>query len=375
MSKIKIAAIGGDFIGPEVVNEGIKVLHKIETIYNFNFEILQLDGGGQYYLNHGIEWPEGSIDVCKSADAILFGAIGHPKSFLPDGNIAGANIILGLRLGLDLFANIRPTKLFPGVDHFISNKRTKMWKPDNVNFVIIRENTEGFYSSVLTNRTKVTKETTEVTDKRVITRMKSKRICEIAFQYLMNQANQHYMRKVTAIHKANLLPGCKLFMDEFYSVASKFPSIKVNDILVDSFSQDILKSPEKYSVCVTTNIFGDILTDMVSVMSGGMGMAPSGQINGWKQDSYGLFEPVHGSAPDISNKGIANPIATVLSVSMMLEWLGSKLNNPKLEKASKNVENAVIKLLKEQKVIPIELGGKAKTTEVGNEICKHLDQP
>ena len=374
MTPVKIIAIGGDFIGPEVINEGLKVLEKVDEVYDLNLEVINIEGGGNYFLKHGVEWEEGSYEQCKEADAILFGAIGHPKVHLPNNHIAGANIILGLRQRLNLFANIRPTKLYPGVKHKLSSEFRQIWDPMNVDFTIIRENTEGLYSSPFNkHRSKVDSSLSQVIDERLISRKGSKRVIELAFKYAHNkQSPIDNVNRLTAIHKNNLLVGCQLFMDEFYSIASHHNKILANDILVDSFAHDVLRSPEKYSTCVTTNSFGDILTDLVSTMAGGMGMAPSGQINGWSSDSHGLFEPIHGSGPDIAGKHIANPIAAILSVSMMLEWLGQKKSNEKYLTSAKSVENAVIELLHQGETLPIDIGGNAKTSQVGEAIVKLL---
>ncbi len=373
MTRIKIACIGGDFVGPEVINEGIKVLDCLAELSDINFDLLEIEGGGNYYLKHGREWPDGSYEICTEADAILLGAIGHPKARLPDNNIAGANIVLGLRFGLDLYANIRPTKLYDGVKHKVSEKFLNVWNPSNINFTIIRENTEGLYSSAFPKSPEDIESASKIIDNRIITQEKSQRIIKFAFEYTKTNSVGSPMdgrKRLTAIHKNNLLRGCQLFTKEFYSIASEYSNIEANDILVDAFTQDILRSPEKYSVCVTTNMFGDILTDLVSVMAGGMGMAPSGQINGWLPSSNGMFEPIHGSAPDIAGKGIANPLATILAISMMLEWLSQKRKSSKLSNIAQNVENAVQDLLRERKYLPIDLGGRTKTSNIGTRICE-----
>ena len=375
MTNVNIATIGGDFIGPEVVTEGIKVLNCVNDLYDLNLNLIEIEGGGSYYLKHGQEWPEGSFEICKDADAILLGAIGHPKARLPDNNIAGANIVLGLRLRLDLFANIRPTKLYVGVKHKISDKYTEVWDPANIDFTIIRENTEGLYSSPFGKQPLDLNKTSEAIDTRSITKHNSQRVIRLAYQYAKMKnsgAPIDSKKRVTAIHKNNLLRGCQLFTWEFYQVASEYPDIIANDILVDAFTQDVLRSPEKYSVCVTTNMFGDILTDLVSVLAGGMGMAPSGQITGWSPDSRGLFEPIHGSAPDIAGKQIANPIATILAVSMMLEWLSIKKDFQKLSVSALQIEKAVQELLIEGKYIPFDLGGNADTKSIGTRLCDIL---
>jgi len=377
MTSVKIACIGGDFVGPEVINEGIKILNCVNTLYNLNLEILEIDGGGSYYLKHGKEWPEGAFETCNDADAILLGAIGHPKARLPDNNIAGANIVLGLRFRLDLYANIRPTKLYKGVLHKISDKFSTVWEPSNIDFTIIRENTEGLYSSPFGKQHLEELDSIEARDVRIITKEKSDRVIRLAFQYAQEKKSGAPIdgnKRVTAIHKNNLLRGCQLFTREFYSIAQEYPKIIVNDILVDAFTQDVLRSPEKYSVCVTTNMFGDILTDLVSVLAGGMGMAPSGQINGWSSNSRGMFEPIHGSGPDIAGKQIANPIATILAVSMMLDWLSRKKGKNVFGQVAIEIEKAVQKLLIEGKYLPLVGKHKLKVIAYTDEGKRSIDQ-
>ncbi len=358
-----------------MVSEGIKILNCVNDLFDLNIEITEIEGGGSYYLQHGQEWPDGSFEICNEADAIFLGAIGHPKARLPDNNIAGANIVLGLRLGLDLYANIRPTKLYAGVKHKVSSKFTEVWEPSNINFTIIRENTEGLYSSPF-GKQPINENDDEVIDTRSITKQNSQRIIRLAFQYSEEKKSVAPIdgkKRVTAIHKNNILRGCQLFTREFYSIASEYSNIESNDILVDAFTQDVLRSPEKYSVCVTTNMFGDILTDLSSVLAGGMGMAPSGQINGWSPDSQGLFESIHGSGSDIAGKHLANPIAAILAASMMLEWLSRKKGLPKFSQASIKIEKAVQELLLERKYLPIDLGGTAKTELIGTRLSDILN--
>ena len=207
MTSIKITAIGGDFIGPEVVSEGIKILNCVNDLFDLNLEITEIEGGGSYYLQHGQEWPDGSFEIYNEADAIFLGTIGHPKAQLPDNNIAGANIVLGLRLGLDLYANIRPTKLYSGVKHKVSNKFTEVWEPSNINFTIIRENTEGLYSSPF-GKQPINENDNEVIDTRSITKQNSQRIISLAFQYSEEKKSVAPIdgkKRVTAIHKNNII--------------------------------------------------------------------------------------------------------------------------------------------------------------------------
>jgi 3-isopropylmalate dehydrogenase len=375
MKKMKIVSIGGDGIGPEVIREGLRVLEHVGSLFDLSFEIINIPGGGKYYLEHGIEWPEESFNTCKKADAILLGAVGYPGARLPDNNIAGANIVLGLRFGLDLFANIRPTKLYKGVKHKISNKFQKVWDYNNVNFTIIRENTEGLYYSPsrgLFSRGGIDEAAIDI---RLITNKGSERVIRFAFDYAKldsKGAPSDGHRLVTAIHKNNVLSGCQLFTRKFYEIAKQYSDIRASDILIDAFTQDLLRNPERYNVCVTTNMLGDICTDLASVLQGGMGMAPSAQINGWNSSSSGLFEPIHGSAPKYIGKMIANPIATILAVSMMLDWLGIKTNTKKCRNAANCIEKSVAKTLDSGKVLTPDLGGHSSTKDVTNEILKNF---
>ncbi len=376
MNALKLVAIGGDGIGPEVVSQSLRVLEKLETIFDLDFEIIPLEGGGKYYLDHGKEWADGSFEICQEADAILLGAVGYPGARLPDDNIAGAGIVLGLRFGLDLFANIRPTRLYRGVQHKISNEFKSVWNPNNVNFTIIRENTEGLYAPIRGRLNRGNLKELAI-DTRIITLRGTKRVIKFAFDYCMNLNKGSPLdnkKRVTVIHKNNLLAGCQFFTEKFYEIALDYPEIIADDILVDAFTQSIIRNPENYNVCVTTNFMGDICTDLASVLQGGMGMAPSGQINGWtKQGSHGLFEPVHGSAPKYANKNIANPIATILAASMMLNWLGVRFND-RYREAGRAIEDAVEEIVSKGKILPLDLGGNASTSQVCDAILIALDK-
>ncbi|MHA1972083.1 MAG: isocitrate/isopropylmalate dehydrogenase family protein [Candidatus Hodarchaeales archaeon] len=370
---MKITVIKGDGIGPEVITEGIKILKVIATYSNQHFEILNIEGGGKYYVKNGVEWPEGSFETCKEADAILFGAIGYPGARLPNNDIAGAGIILGLRFGLDLFANIRPTKLYNGVKHKISDKFKLVWEPKNVDFTIIRENTEGLYAPIRGTLKREIKNNIAL-DNRIITEEGSSRIIRFAFDYskaITSDRTQTRKPSLTVIHKNNLLAGCQLFTKIFYELAKEYEDVQANDILVDAFTAELMRNPENFDVCVTTNMFGDICTDLASVLQGGMGMAPSAQINGWDENSKGLFEPIHGSAPDIAGKNIANPYATLLSVKMMIDWLGIKQKDIKLRTLAKTLEEAISDTIS-NKFLPKDLGGSYTTDKIGTEVARTL---
>jgi 3-isopropylmalate dehydrogenase len=363
-----IIVLPGDGIGIEVTREGIKVLHAVSEVYGISFDITEYPCGGAYYLETNKEWDDNTFEECKKADAILLGAIGWPGAVLPDGNLAGAGVVFGLRFGLDLYANVRPTKLYPGVNHKISNQFINVWKPEHVDFVIIRENTEGCYTPTrgFLNRG----EKTELAvDSRVITRKGCERVIRFAFDLCMNRqgAPKDGKHRVTCVDKSNVLNGCQLFRKVYDEIAGDYP-VQKDYAYIDAFTQWIIRNPEYYDVAVTPNMLGDIATDLASVLQGGMGMAASANIG----DAHAMFEPVHGSAPKYTGKNKANPIASILSVQMMLSYLAEKKSDKSLKEASDTVEKAVASVLKEGKTLTYDLGGKAGTSQVGDAVAEAI---
>jgi 3-isopropylmalate dehydrogenase len=328
----------------------------------------------------GKPWPNGTFEICRdSTHAILLGAIGRPnspKSIELGKRTPGNEIVLGLRSKLDLYANIRPVYLFKNVFHDISGEFKQVWSFDKVNLIIVRENTEGFYtgkSEIRDNSTISTsqdKDNLEVIDIRKITRKGSERIIEFAF----NLANQRFgapfdnIKRVTCVDKSNVLDGCRLFREVFTSISKKYSNIEPDFMYIDAFTQKLLQKPEHFDVVVTTNLFGDIITDLAAILQGGLGMAPSANLG----EHHGMFEPVHGSAPDIAGKNVANPIGMILSVQMMLKWLGEKKNNKEMSRISKSLFTAVKNYLANGEDFPIDLGGNANTSSVTQKIVNHL---
>jgi len=348
--------------------QALKILDVIEDRYKIEFERLEIPCGGAYYKQAGKEWPDGSFENCKASDAILLGAIGVSDAVLPDGNLAGVNVIFGLRFGLDLYANVRPVKLYPNVKQKISDEFKRVW--DNVDLVIVRENTEGAYTPIRGSLKRL--EIREMAmDNRVITRKGSERVIRFAFELSKKKSGspKDKKKRVTCVDKSNLLAGCRLFREVYDEVSAHYPDIEKDYAYVDAFTQWLIRSPEFYDVCVTPNLFGDIVTDLAAVLQGGMGMAASGNIG----DVHAMFEPIHGSAPKHAGKDKVNPIAIILAVQMMLDWLGVKKNDEKLIKASKDLELAVLKVLEDGKVLTYDLGGSSKCSEVGEEIKKKLE--
>jgi 3-isopropylmalate dehydrogenase len=324
----KITVIPGDGIGREVVDATLEILNH----FDFPFEYVWMDAGDEVKQKFGKALPDETLESCKESDAVLFGAAGE----------TAADVIVKLRVELETFANIRPAKSFRGIKSLFKD----------VDIVVVRENTECLYKGL---EFEVLDGVTEGI--RIITRRASERIAKYAFEL----ARREGRKKVTALHKANVMRRtCALFRDVCREVASEYPDILFNDYYIDAACMYLVMDPWRFDVIVTTNMFGDIVSDLAAGIVGGLGIAPSANIG----DEHTIFEPVHGSAPDIAGKGIANPSAMILSATMMLKHFGY------FEEAVK-IENALEKVIYEGKTTP-DLGGKLKTMEMVQEIIKNL---
>ncbi|MFW9871136.1 MAG: isocitrate/isopropylmalate dehydrogenase family protein [Candidatus Thorarchaeota archaeon] len=345
--KYKIAVLPGDGIGREVIPEAVQVLNEAASVEGLNLEMHEFECGGQYYLKNKREWSEEAEMFTKTeADAILLGGVGAMDSVgnmvrLSDGNMAGYNIVIGLRQELELYANVRPVKLLSGVPSPLANK-----EPKDIDMVIVRENTEGLY---IPARGRVSESDRNLAfDLRLITAEASERISRYAFELAMKRdgAPIDGKKRVTCVDKSNLLAGCKLFRESFDKIGSEFKTVSKDYAYVDAWTLLALRQPEFYDVVVAPNEFGDIISDLGGGIQGGLGVAPSGNIG----DNHGMFEPVHGSAPDIAGTGKANPIAAILSASMMLEWLGNRSNDRGPVEAANLIRNSVEEVLHEGQV-------------------------
>ena len=372
VKKYRIAVLPGDGVGREVIPEALKVLDSAaEAVGGLDFDYVEVPCGGKYYLKTGLEWPDDGFETCRGADAILFGAVGWPKAVLPSGQLAGIGILLDLRFGLDLYANVRPAKLYDGVECFVKGKEA-----GDVDFVIVRENTEGLYAPIKGSLERGGKREVAV-DVRVLTRKGCERVIDYAFRLCLSRrgAAVDGKRRVTCVDKSNVLEGCRFFRKVFDEVAEKYGSVEKDYVYVDAMTQWMIRTPERYDVIVTTNMFGDILSDLSSVLIGGMGMAPSGNVG----DEHAMFEPVHGSAPDIAGREVANPIGAILSAKMMLEWLAQKHKDEACRKAAEAIERGVADVLADGKIRTQDLcyGRYAdvkpsKTSAVGDAIAQRI---
>jgi len=330
--KYSIATIPGDGIGTEVMAAAVKVLEALAEKTGLEFEFSLLYAGDEHKERTGVALPPETVEGVKASDACLFAAVGDTAK----------EVIIPLRQRLNLYANLRPAKAYPGVPAV---------NPD-VDIMIVRENTEGIYKMIGDRGRDYG------FNVRVITREASERIVRYAFEY----ARRNGKSKVSAVHKANVLDYTDdVFLEAARDVAKDYPDIAYEEVIVDACAMKLVLSPQQFQVIVTTNMFGDILSDEAAGLVGGLGMAPSGNVG----DELCIFEPVHGSAPDIAGKGIANPVATILSAVMMLEWLGEK-------EAADRLEAAVLKVLEEGEVRTPDLGGANTTDDVADAVIERL---
>ena len=387
MPTYRLTILPGDGTGPEVIKEAEKLLDCIESHTDLKFDRTTIPCGGQYWLDTGDEWPPGSFEHCRdNSDAILLGAIGWPGAHLPNGDLAGGQVILGLRSGLNLYANVRPIKLYNGVKHKIHSEFSQVWDPEKVDILVLRENTEGLYHSLLRRSALRAqgKEMPEINgmtfdgiegevawDVRPISKNGTEKLIRLGFEYARrrNGAPIDGVSSVTCVDKSNVTRGCQLFRRVFHEIGEDYSDIKRDEAYIDAFTMWMVRNPEWFDVVVTSNMFGDILTDLGSVLQGGMGMAASANIG----DNHALFEPVHGSSPKHAGKGEVNPIATLNSVQMMVEWLGLRHDDAEALKISRVIEQAISEHISDGTCLTYDLGGTASTSEVGSGVAARLE--
>ncbi len=346
----KISVLPGDGIGRDVVPEAVRVLDEVQQqVGGFQTELHEFECGGEYYLREGREWSVEAEEFTKNeADAILLGAIGandeRGKSVrLPNGHLAGYSIVIGLRIELELYANVRPVKLLDGVWSPIKEKT-----PDDINMIIIRENTEGLYAPQTRDNSEGENSSEIVIDRRVITRKGSERVARYAYELakLSSGAPIDGKQRVTCVDKSNLLAGCQLFRKSFNKVGEDFLDVERDYAYVDAWTQWVIRKPEYYNLVVAPNAFGDIITDLGAAIQGGLGVAPAGSIG----DKHGVFEPVHGSAQKYYGLNVANPVAAILAMGMMLDWLSTKHEDKNIKFAADIVNESVASVLKDGKI-------------------------
>ena len=300
--KAHIAVLGGDGIGPEVVAEGLRVLHAVEKSFGHTFELTELPFGGVAIDSHGDPLPSETLRVCLAADAVLLGAIGGPKWSSPSAKVRPEQGLLKLRKELGVYANLRPVKLEPAL---IGASTLKPEILEGVDLVFVRELTGGIYFG------EKKRDATSASDLCTYTVAEVERITRVAARLAQGRR-----RKLTSIDKSNVLETSRLWREVVERVMrSEFPDVALDHVLVDAAAMHLIRRPRDFDVCVTENMFGNILTDEASMLAGSLGLLPSASLGDGKR---GLYEPIHGSAPDITGKGIANPVGTILSVAMLL---------------------------------------------------------
>ncbi len=348
----KIAVLPCDGVGPEVVAEGLKVMAAAAEAYDVDYELVEYDIGGERYLRTGEVMPDSVMEELGQYDAIYLGAVGHPD--VPPG-ILEQGILLKLRFGFDQYVNLRPIKLYPGVATPLKDKG-----PEDIDFVVVRENTEGFYAGVGGQLKRGTPEEVAI-QTGIYTRRGTERIIRYAFE-LARKRNK--AKKVTCVDKANVLTfGHDLWRRTFAEVGHEYPDIQQENAFVDACCMWFVKNPEWFDVVVTTNMFGDIITDLGAMIQGGMGVAASGNIN---PEGVSMFEPIHGSAPKYKGKNVICPVAAICAAAMMMEHLGEVA-------AAAAMEKAVAKALASGKLGDLSTRSGVKTTEAGDLIASLVE--
>lgn len=345
MNTYRIAVIPGDGIGPEVITEGVKALEAVAALDGtFCFEFTHFPWGCEYYLKHGRMMAEDGLDTLSHFDAILLGAVGYPG--VPD-HISLWDLLLVIRKRFDQYLNLRPVRLLKGVE------------TSDINMTFIRENSEGEYAGSGSWLYKGTPREV-VIQNGVFSRHGCERIIRYAYELARREG-----KTLTSISKGNALNYSMVFWDQiFKEVGAEYPDVKTYSLLVDAASMMMVKNPKRFEIVVTSNLFGDILTDLGAAIAGGMGLAAGANIN--PERKYpSMFEPIHGSAPDIAGRQIANPLATVWAASQMLDFFGH-------EDWGKRLIDVIEEMLQERAVLTPDLGGRATTREVGDEVVRKL---
>src|SRR3954464_6399022 len=355
-NSLHIAVLSGDGIGPEVMAPALEVLRKIENNSDLKFRFTDAPAGANNYLATGKSMPDSTVRLCDAADAILLGACGLPALRYPDNTEIMPQV--ELRFHFDLYAGVRPARLIPGVPSPIVGADTR-----GIDLVVIRESTEGLFASM--GKGVVTHD--EARETLVITRKTSERLFEFSFRLAERRKARGRPGALTCVDKANVFKAFAFFREMFEAAAARHPAVKADRLYVDACSALLVKRPWDFDVMVMENMFGDILSDMTAGLIGGMGMAPSADIG----DHHAVFQPCHGTAPDIMGQGKANPTGMILSAAMMLDWLPPRNHPPPAAEAAQRIERAVDKAYTSG-IRPMEYGGKDGTADIANAVLEAL---
>jgi 3-isopropylmalate dehydrogenase len=365
---LDIAVLPGDGIGPEVMTAALELLSKVHSLCGGpKLHCTTYDAGAQFYARSGVALPDTTLEACGRSHGMLFGAMGWPDI----RNADGTEIIpqLELRMAFSLYAGVRPIRWFPGLPAVLADERAR-----GIDFVLIREQTEGLFYARGRGRIECDAEgrDIEVYDTMRITRAGTGRVSEFSFRLAERRRARRQAAGlpslVTCVDKANVFTSMAFFRKVFEEVAAGHPQIAANNSYVDAMALTMVKKPWDLDVMVMENMFGDILSDLGAGLIGGLGMAPSGDVG----DDHGLFQPVHGTAPDIAGQGKANPCAMFLSAAMMLDWLADRHNEPRLEVSARVIEKAIEIAFTSGSVVPMDYGGKAGTAALTAEVIDAL---
>ena len=351
-----IAVLGGDGIGPEVMAPALEILRRIEARSGLAFRFTEAPAGAGHYRETGKSMPDSTVRLCEKADAILLGACGLPSVRYPDNTEIAPQI--ELRFHFDLYAGVRPARLIPGVPSPIVGADSR-----GIDLVVIRESTEGLFASM--GKGVVTD--SEARETLVITRHTSQRLFDFSFRLAERRKARGRPGQLACVDKANVFRAFAFFREIFDEAAKRYPGVKPDHVYVDACSAFLVKRPWDFDVLVTENMFGDILSDLTASLIGGLGMAPSADIG----DRYAMFQPCHGTAPDIMGQGKANPTAMILSTAMMLDWLADKHGLEGAAEAAERIERAVDKAYADG-IKPTEFGGSNGTADVTKAVLAAL---
>jgi len=356
--RFQIAVLPGDGIGPEVVGACLQVLDVLrDRLGGLSFDFRHLEGGAAHYPQTGIPLSQESLDECKRADSVLLGAIGLPDVRYPDGTEIATHF--DLRAAMDLYAGVRPIRSYPNLPRALTDKRAA-----RIDLVVVREQSEGLLQSRLHGSVEddsVARETM------IISRTGSRRIAEFAFQVAARRArSKRRPGRVTCVDKANALVSMAFFRKVFDEVAATHPETQATHAYVDATAMNLVRSPWDFDVLLTENAFGGILCDLAAGLVGSLGLVPAADIG----ELHAVFQPAHGSAPDIAGQGVANPVAQILSAALMLDWLAERHGEPRLAHGARIIEHAVDKAL--TLVCPVEFGGEDGTNAITRAVMAQI---
>ena len=358
----RIVTLKGDGIGPEVMDAAMCVVRAAATqIASLSINLVEREAGAETHRRTGVALPQAVLDDCLAADAVLLSAIGLPEVRNPDGTEVQPEVMVGLRRALGLFAAVRPIRLYPGVSSPL--RLTER----GIDLVIVRENLEGLFASF--GRGKVEGDAS-ATDTIVVTRAGTERIVDFAFRLACRRHGRPLdgRRSVTCVDKANVFRSFALFRRVFFEVASHYPQVTAEAAYVDAMSLHLVQCPSHFDVLVMENQFGDILSDLGAAIVGGLGLAPSAEIG----QRHGLFQPSHGTAPQLAGKNVANPLAMILSAAMMFEWFADRHDDPRARSVAERIRAAVERVLAGGRHLPADLGGQTGTHGVAEAVIDEL---